>query len=106
MGSIRNKGNPTPQHTREGKGSQGKEKRPKRRKGEATETPRDGDGEEATEEARNGQKGEKDPNGAREQEGGVEEQQGLRCGEANSNQGLVGTSGQQPRGSRHEFTTM
>ena len=34
---------PPPQHTREGKGSHGKEKRPKRRKGEATETPRDGD---------------------------------------------------------------
>ena len=34
-----------PQHTREGKKGKhhGKEKRPKRRKGEATETPRDGD---------------------------------------------------------------
>ena len=26
----------------------------------------------------------------------MEEQQGLRCGEANSNQGLGGTSGQRP----------
>ena len=54
---------------------------------------KDGDGEEATEEARKGQNGEKAQNGAREQEGGVEEQQGLRCGEANPNQGLVGASG-------------
>ena len=58
---------------------------------------KDGDGEEATEEARKGQNGEKAQNGAREQEGGVEEQQGLRCGEANPNQGLGGTSGQRPK---------
>ena len=45
-----------------------------------------GDEEEATEETRKGQKEEKDPNSAREQEGGVEGQQGLCCGEANPNQ--------------------
>lgn len=39
------------------------------------------------------------PNGAREQEGRVGEQQGLRCGdhsEANPNQGLGGTACQKP----------
>ena len=57
-----------------------------------------GDEEETTEETLKGQKEEKDPNSAREQEeeGGMEEKQGLRCGEASPDQGLGGTSGQKP----------
>ena len=38
-----------------------------------------------TNHAQRGQREEKDPAGAREQEGGVEGEQGLRCGEANPN---------------------
>ena len=38
----------------------------------------------------------KDPTGAEEQQGKGEDHQGHRCGEANPNQGLGGTSGQRP----------
>ena len=89
----------------QGGSSHGKEKRPKRRKGEPTETleeeateetwkerkRKEENEEEATEETEGKkEEREKDPNNAKEQGGGVEEQQGLRCGEANPNQGLGG----------------
>ena len=57
---------------------------------------KDGDGEEATEEARKGQNGEKAQNGAREQEGGGEEQQGLRCGRPTLTRDWVGTRVKDP----------
>ena len=87
---------PAPQHTRKGREKARRRSRPPGGGRENKEGPRTGRGEKekATKESRRGQEEERDPNSAREQgeEGGVEERAGLRCGEANPNQGLSGRS--------------
>ena len=84
---------PAPQHTRKGREKARRRSRPPGGGREKKEGPRTGRGEKekATKETRRGQEEERDPNSAREhgEEGGVEERAGLRCGEANPNQGLL-----------------